>query len=140
MLPLQGLGQGAQPIMSYNYGAKNTERVKGTFLLLLKASLTYSIILWGLVMLFLKCLLVFLLQIQLLLYLQRRLFVFTWQLCLCLEFRFPARWHLTLLEKHFFYCCCCYEKICTFNSFDLYHASYFYNRSDHGCLYGGTCC
>ena len=52
MLPLQGLGQGAQPIMSYNYGAKNTDRVKGTFFLLLKASLTYSIILWGLVMLF----------------------------------------------------------------------------------------
>ncbi len=46
MLPLQGLGQGAQPIMSYNYGAKNTDRVKGTFFLLLKASLTYSIILW----------------------------------------------------------------------------------------------
>ena len=38
--------------MSYNYGAKNTDRVKGTFFLLLKASLTYSIILWGLVMLF----------------------------------------------------------------------------------------
>ena len=52
MLPLQGLGQGAQPIMSYNYGAKNTDRVKGTFFLLLKASLTYSVILWGLVMLF----------------------------------------------------------------------------------------
>ncbi len=52
MLPLQGLGQGAQPIMSYNYGAKNADRVKSTFLLLLKASLTYSIILWGLVMLF----------------------------------------------------------------------------------------
>ena len=28
MLPLQGLGQGAQPITSYNYGAKNRERVK----------------------------------------------------------------------------------------------------------------
>lgn len=27
MLPLQGLGQGAQPIMSYNYGAKNALRV-----------------------------------------------------------------------------------------------------------------
>ena len=52
MLPLQGLGQGAQPIMSYNYGAKNTDRVKSTFFLLLKASLTYSVILWGLVMLF----------------------------------------------------------------------------------------
>ena len=38
--------------MSYNYGAKNTDRVKGTFFLLLKASLTYSVILWGLVMLF----------------------------------------------------------------------------------------
>ena len=48
MLPLQGLGQGAQPIMSYNYA----DRVKSTFFLLLKASLTYSIILWGLVMLF----------------------------------------------------------------------------------------
>ncbi len=28
MLPLQGLGQGAQPIISYNYGAKNRERVQ----------------------------------------------------------------------------------------------------------------
>lgn len=27
MLPLQGIGQGAQPIISYNYGARNTERV-----------------------------------------------------------------------------------------------------------------
>ena len=28
MLPLQGLGQGAQPIISYNYGAGNVDRVK----------------------------------------------------------------------------------------------------------------
>ena len=34
MLPLQGLGQGAQPIISYNYGARNPERVKGAFKLL----------------------------------------------------------------------------------------------------------
>lgn len=52
MLPLQGLGQGAQPIISYNYGAKNRERVKATFQLLLKASLVYSISLWLLVMIF----------------------------------------------------------------------------------------
>ena len=26
MLPLQGIGQGAQPIMSYNYGAKKVDR------------------------------------------------------------------------------------------------------------------
>lgn len=52
MLPLQGLGQGAQPIMSYNYGAKNASRVKKAYFLLLKASLCYSFVLWLLVMLF----------------------------------------------------------------------------------------
>lgn len=52
MLPLQGLGQGAQPIISYNYGARNALRVKATFRLLLRASLCYSILLWGCVMLF----------------------------------------------------------------------------------------
>lgn len=52
MLPLQGLGQGAQPIISYNYGARNPERVKAAFKLLLKASLVYSTLLWACVMLF----------------------------------------------------------------------------------------
>ena len=52
MLPLQGLGQGAQPIISYNYGAHNPERVKAAFKLLLKASLVYSTLLWLLVMIF----------------------------------------------------------------------------------------
>jgi putative MATE family efflux protein len=31
MLPAQGIAQGAQPILSYNYGAKNTIRVKQTY-------------------------------------------------------------------------------------------------------------
>ena len=52
MLPLQGLGQGAQPILSYNFGAKNVDRVKATFKLLLKVSLSYSTVMWALVMLF----------------------------------------------------------------------------------------
>ena len=52
MLPLQGLGQGAQPILSYNYGAGNRDRVKKAFFCLLKVSLTYSVVLWGLVELF----------------------------------------------------------------------------------------
>ena len=52
MLPLQGIAQGAQPISSYNYGAKNGERVKKTFKLLLTTCLTYSVILWICVMLF----------------------------------------------------------------------------------------
>lgn len=54
MLPLQGLGQGAQPIISYNYGARNVNRVKSAYKLLLKASMCYSTLLWALVMAFPK--------------------------------------------------------------------------------------
>lgn len=50
MLPLQGLGQGAQPIISYSYGAGDQDRVRSTFKLLLKVSLGYSVFLWILVM------------------------------------------------------------------------------------------
>ena len=50
MLPLQGLGQGAQPIISYCYGAGDSGRVRGAFKLLLKVSMGYSVILWILVM------------------------------------------------------------------------------------------
>lgn len=52
MLPLQGLGQGAQPIISYNYSAGNTERVKSAFKLLLITSMCYATLLWAAVMLF----------------------------------------------------------------------------------------
>ncbi len=52
MLPLQGLGQGAQPISSYNFGAHNSVRVKQTFWLLLRVSLIYSVVLWASIMLF----------------------------------------------------------------------------------------
>ena len=54
MLPLQGIAQGAQPITSYNYGARNADRVKKTFRLLLITCMTYSIALWAAVMLFPK--------------------------------------------------------------------------------------
>ncbi len=52
MMPLQGLSQGAQPILSYNFGAQRISRVKGTFRLLLISSLTYSTVLWAFIMLF----------------------------------------------------------------------------------------
>ena len=51
MLPFQGLGQGAQPIVSYNYGAKDAKRVRGAFRLLLKSSLIYATALWLIIML-----------------------------------------------------------------------------------------
>ena len=52
MLPLQGLSQGAQPITSFNYGARNSDRVKKTFRLLLTVSLAYSVSLWAFIQLF----------------------------------------------------------------------------------------
>ena len=52
ILPLQGLGQGAQPIISYNFGSRNPKRVKQTFWLLLKTSVCYSMALWAIIMLF----------------------------------------------------------------------------------------
>ncbi|MPQ44541.1 MATE family efflux transporter [Clostridium tarantellae] len=52
MLPLQGLSQGGQPIISYNFGAKNIDRVKKTFKLLLICCLTYTIAMCVALMLF----------------------------------------------------------------------------------------
>lgn len=45
MLPLQGIGQGAQPVISYNYGAGNRGRVKKAFRLLITVSIIYSVLL-----------------------------------------------------------------------------------------------
>jgi len=51
-LPIVGLTQGAQPIISYNYGAKNNDRVKNTFKLLFKSAFIYSTSIWILIMAF----------------------------------------------------------------------------------------
>ncbi len=51
-LPLTGLTQGAQPIISFNYGAGNIDRVRKTFRLLLISALSFSTFFWLLVMLF----------------------------------------------------------------------------------------
>ena len=50
-LPLTGLTQGAQPIISYNYGAGNLARVKKTFILLFTVCISYSFIYWLFLML-----------------------------------------------------------------------------------------
>lgn len=51
-MPLQGLCQGAQPIMSFNYGAGSFERVRKTFKLLFVSCLTFSIAGMGTVIVF----------------------------------------------------------------------------------------
>lgn len=50
MLLLPGMVQGAQPILSYNLGAKNIERVKITFHYLLAACVAGSFLIWLLCM------------------------------------------------------------------------------------------
>lgn len=47
MLPLQGLTQGMQPIVSYNFGAQNAQRVKQAFKLTLICCLIYSTVIWA---------------------------------------------------------------------------------------------
>ncbi|MBQ5865722.1 MAG: MATE family efflux transporter [Oscillospiraceae bacterium] len=51
MLPMQGIGQGAQPIMSFNYGAGDADRVRKTYRMLLTVSLSYSLVIWACIML-----------------------------------------------------------------------------------------
>lgn len=51
-MPAQGIGMGAQPIISYNYGAKNTERCKKAVLIMLGASGAYLLTFWLAVQLF----------------------------------------------------------------------------------------
>lgn len=52
IMPILGLTQGAQPIISYNYGAKNNERVKKAFNFLFVISMGYSVVFWLLLMIF----------------------------------------------------------------------------------------
>ena len=47
MLPLQGMTQGAQPIISFNYGARKLARVTEAFRILLITCLVYSGVIWA---------------------------------------------------------------------------------------------
>lgn len=51
-MPIAGICQGAQPILSYNYGAKNYQRVKDTFKLTFKVCMCYSLSAAGLMLVF----------------------------------------------------------------------------------------
>lgn len=51
MLPIQGLTQGAQPIIGFNYGAKKMDRVTKTFRLLLLSCVTFTAVIWLICML-----------------------------------------------------------------------------------------
>ncbi len=51
-MPLSGVCQGGQPLISFNYGAKKFDRVKEAFYCQFFACIGYTITFWGLLMLF----------------------------------------------------------------------------------------
>ncbi|MBE6108406.1 MAG: MATE family efflux transporter [Erysipelotrichaceae bacterium] len=51
-MPIAGICQGAQPILSYNYGAKNYDRVRDTFKLTFKVCMAYSLTAASLILIF----------------------------------------------------------------------------------------
>ncbi|MCQ2559336.1 MAG: polysaccharide biosynthesis C-terminal domain-containing protein, partial [Clostridia bacterium] len=50
-LPLSGLARASQPIISFNYGAKNYQRIQRAFRLVLQISILVSVICWLVIML-----------------------------------------------------------------------------------------
>ena len=51
LLPLSGFTQGAQPIVSYNYGANQPKRVRSAFKILLASCFVYAFVMWSICML-----------------------------------------------------------------------------------------
>lgn len=49
-MPLSGICQGGQPLISYNYGAKKYDRVKEAFLCQFLTCVTYTVVFWLLLM------------------------------------------------------------------------------------------
>ncbi len=52
MMPIRGLGEGLQPIVSFNYGAKQLDRVRATIKLALKVGMSYNIVFVAALLLF----------------------------------------------------------------------------------------
>ncbi|MGM9947057.1 MATE family efflux transporter [Floccifex sp.] len=53
-MPLQGICQGAQPLISYNYGAGNKERVRKAFFTAFKTAIVFTFSFWILIQFFPK--------------------------------------------------------------------------------------
>lgn len=51
-LPINGITGGAQPVLSYNYGAKKYKRVKQGIRFTATVGFLYTVVMWALVMIF----------------------------------------------------------------------------------------
>lgn len=140
MLPLQGLGQGAQPILSYNYGAKNVDRVRGTFRLLLKVSVGYAVILWLCVELFPQIFVsMFTSDAALLAWQDSTSCIYGSNVYVWNPDRMPDGIYLSWLRTRIHYCGS-NEEIRTVDSTDLYCSTYLECRSNYGSISGRTDC
>ena len=54
MLPVNAINQGSQPVMGYNYGAKEMKRVKQSIRFDLYAGVAYAMVAWGVIIAFPK--------------------------------------------------------------------------------------
>lgn len=83
MLPLQGFASGAQPIISYNYGAKNPDRIKKVFKVLLIVCVSFSTLFWLLSMMIPKVLVsIFTIDQELILFASKALRIYMAVICM----------------------------------------------------------
>lgn len=83
MLPLQGFASGAQPIISYNYGAKNPDRIKKVFKVLLIVCISFSTLFWLLSMMIPKVLVsIFTIDQELILFASKALRIYMAVICM----------------------------------------------------------
>lgn len=52
VMPVNGISNGAQPVISYNYGAKQTERIKTAIRFMAALGIGYTVLIWGCLHLF----------------------------------------------------------------------------------------
>lgn len=83
MLPLQGFASGAQPIISYNYGAKNPDRIKQVFKVLFIICVSFSTLFWLLAMIIPNVLVsIFTIEQELIIFASKALRIYMAVICL----------------------------------------------------------
>ena len=121
MMPLSGLSQGAQPIVSFNYGAKNVDRVQKAFKLLLRVCVVYSVVLWSISMFLPKAfILIFTSDSELIKYTMWSIRIYMAGSCVFGIQLACQQTFIALGNAKKFYIPCTIKKMYTFNSINLY--------------------
>ena len=120
-MPLSGLSQGAQPIVSFNYGAKNVDRVQKAFKLLLRVCVVYSVVLWSISMFLPKAfILIFTSDSELIKYTMWSIRIYMAGSCVFGIQLACQQTFIALGNAKKIYIPCTIKKMYTFNSINLY--------------------